>query len=67
MEQRVSSVAEVLTAIALVIVIEGLLPAISPSTYRRAAMQLGSMPDRVIRYTGLGLMVVGALLLHLVH
>ncbi len=59
--------AEVLTAIALVIVIEGLLPAISPATYRRAAMQLGAMPDRVIRYTGLGLMIVGAIVLHLIH
>ncbi len=58
---------EVLTAIALVIVIEGILPALSPQNYRRAAMQLASMPDRVIRYTGLGLMVVGALILQLVH
>ncbi len=58
---------EVLTAVALVIVIEGVLPAISPSTYRRAAMQLGMMSDRSIRYTGLGFMVVGALLLHLVR
>jgi len=59
--------AEVLTAIALVVVIEGLLPAISPSTYRRAAMQLSAMSDRSIRYTGLSLMIVGAFVLHLVH
>ncbi len=59
--------AEVLTAVALVIVIEGVLPAISPSTYRRAAMQLGMMSDRTIRYTGLSFMVIGAVLLHLVH
>lgn len=58
---------EVLTAIALVIVIEGVLPAISPSTYRRASMQLGMLPDKAIRYIGLGLMVFGALMLHLVH
>lgn len=59
--------AEVLTAVALVIVIEGVLPAVSPSTYRKAAMQLGMLSDKTIRYTGLGLMVFGALMLHLVH
>lgn len=58
---------EVLTAIALVVVIEGLLPAISPSTYRRAAIQLSALSDRAIRYTGLTLMIVGALVLHLVR
>jgi len=58
---------EVLTAIALVVVIEGLLPAISPSNYRRAAIQLSAMPDSTIRYTGLALMVVGAIILHFVH
>lgn len=58
---------EVLTAIALVIVIEGIFPAINPAAYRRAVMQLGSMPDRAIRYTGLGLMIAGAVILQLVH
>lgn len=58
---------EVLTAIALVIVIEGLFPAISPSAYRRAVMQLGSMPDRVIRFTGLGFMIAGVVILQLVN
>jgi uncharacterized protein YjeT (DUF2065 family) len=59
-------VGEILTAVALVIVIEGLLPAISPTAYRRAAAQLSMLPDKSIRYTGLGLMVFGALLLHFV-
>lgn len=58
---------EILTAIALVFVIEGLLPAISPSSYRKAASQLSGLSDKSVRYTGLGLMVVGAILLQLVH
>lgn len=58
---------EILTAIALVIVIEGLLPAISPAAYKRAVSQLADMPLRTIRVTGLVLMVVGALLLQIVH
>jgi len=60
-------VGEILTAVALVIVIEGLLPAISPAAYRKAAQQLSRLPDKSIRYTGVGLMVFGALLLHFVH
>lgn len=58
---------EILTAIALVIVIEGLLPAISPDAYKRAVSQLASMPSRTIRVTGLVLMVTGAVLLQIVH
>ncbi len=58
---------EILTAIALVIVIEGLLPAISPAAYKRAVSQLADMPLRTIRITGLVLMVVGALLLQFIH
>jgi len=58
---------EVLTAIALVVVLEGLLPAISPSAYRNAAKHLGMLSDRAIRFTCLGLMAFGALLLHLVR
>jgi uncharacterized protein YjeT (DUF2065 family) len=58
---------EILTAIALVIVIEGLLPAISPTAYRKAVAQLSMLPDKSIRYTGLALMLVGVILLHIVH
>ncbi len=58
---------EILTAIALVIVLEGLLPAISPKAYRRAVAQLAAATERSIRYTGLALMVAGALLLHFIH
>lgn len=58
---------EILTAIALVLVIEGLLPAISPSAYKKAVTELASMPPRGIRITGLVLMVVGTVLLQFVH
>jgi len=58
---------EVLTAIALVIVLEGVLPALSPSSYRRAAAQLGSLSDKAIRNFGLCLMLFGAALLYLVR
>ena len=48
-------------ALALVLVIEGLLHFISPRLYRQTAEQLASMPDRVIRGIGLGVIVLGLL------
>ena len=48
-------------ALALVLVIEGLLPFISPRLYRQSAEQLSSLPDRVIRMVGLGVIVLGLL------
>ena len=58
---------ELLAAIALVCVIEGLLPALSPRSYRRAVAQLASLPDGTIRNFGLGLMVLGVVLLYVVR
>lgn len=58
---------EILTAIALVLVIEGLLPAISPSAWKQAVLELAARPARDIRLFGLVLMVAGSILLHFVH
>ncbi|MGD9888472.1 MAG: DUF2065 domain-containing protein [Halothiobacillaceae bacterium] len=46
-------------ALALVLVIEGLLPFISPRIYRQSAEQLSSLPDRMIRMIGLAVIVIG--------
>lgn len=56
-----------LTAIALVVVLEGLLPAISPSVYRRTVMQFAAMPLRSIRIAGLAMMVAGAVMLQFIN
>jgi len=58
---------ELLTAVAIVFVLEGMLPAISPSAYRKASEQLGLMPDKAIRIVGLTFMVAGAVLIQLVN
>ncbi len=52
-------------ALGLVLVIEGILPAMSPATYRRAAAVLAQMPDGVLRRGGLLAMAAGALLVYL--
>lgn len=47
-------------ALALMLVLEGVLPALSPRNYRRAMLSMAQMDDRSIRTAGLTLMVVGA-------
>jgi uncharacterized protein YjeT (DUF2065 family) len=51
-------------ALALVMVIEGLLPAISPRLYRKAMLSVAQMDSRSIRITGLVSMIIGALFLY---
>ena len=58
---------ELLTALALVLVIEGLLPAISPAAYKRTVAQLAMLADGSIRNVGLGLMLFGVVMLYIVH
>ena len=54
-------------ALALVLVIEGLLPFISPRFYRQSAQQLSALPDRAIRMIGLVVIVVGLVSLSIVR
>lgn len=53
-------------ALALVLVIEGLLPALLPRTYRKVMFAVMQMDERSIRMTGLASMIAGALFLYLV-
>ena len=52
-------------ALALVLVIEGLLPAITPDGYRKAMLSMTQMDSRSIRITGLVSMIAGALFLYI--
>lgn len=54
-------------ALALMLVLEGLLPFLSPRAYRQAVAQLASLPDRSLRLLALGLILSGLLLLGLVR
>ncbi|HBA32645.1 MAG TPA: DUF2065 domain-containing protein [Gammaproteobacteria bacterium] len=55
---------EIFTAVALVLVIEGLIPFISPMGYRKAVSQLAQLPPRGIRITGFLSMLLGILILY---
>ena len=55
---------EILTAVALLLVLEGLLPFVSPGTYKRSMSQLLGLSDRQLRQVGLWSMVAGVVLLY---
>ena len=52
-----------LTAIALMLIIEGILPFVAPATWRETFARLVRMADGQIRFIGLSSMVVGLVLL----
>jgi uncharacterized protein len=54
-------------ALALVLVIEGVMPFLSPSGLRRTMRTVIEMDDRALRILGLLSMLSGTLLLYLVH
>ncbi len=58
---------EMLTAVALVLVIEGLLPFLSPDTFRSAMRAVLSRNDNTLRFVGLSSMILGVLLLTIVR
>ncbi|MEM7401040.1 MAG: DUF2065 domain-containing protein [Pseudomonadota bacterium] len=58
---------ELLVAIALVLVIEGVIPFLAPEKFRRALAQLVQMPDQVLRVIGLASMTVGIIVLYVLR
>lgn len=56
-----------LGALAVMLIIEGLLPFLSPGTWRSVFERATQMSDGQIRFIGLSSMVVGLLLLALWH
>jgi uncharacterized protein YjeT (DUF2065 family) len=58
---------DLLVALSLVMVIEGLLPVLSPRGMRRTWEQMSRLDDRTLRLVGLVSMVAGAVALHVLH
>jgi uncharacterized protein YjeT (DUF2065 family) len=58
---------DLLAAIALALVIEGLMPFLNPGGLRQALEQIASLSDQSLRRIGLISMVGGALLLYFVR
>jgi uncharacterized protein YjeT (DUF2065 family) len=58
---------EILTALALVLVIEGMVPFVGPRKYRQIVAQMAQLSDNHLRSVGLVIMVVGLILLFVVR
>lgn len=56
-----------LSAVALVLVLEGIMPCAAPTMWRRMMMSIVTQSDRAIRVMGFISLVAGALLMYLVH
>ena len=58
---------ELLTALALVFILEGLLPFASPRRYRHMVAQVVGMSDNAIRIVGLVLILIGLIVFTIVR
>ncbi len=58
---------DLFTALALVLVIEGIFPFINPEGIRRTMALVSQLSDQQLRMTGLVCMTVGLVALYLVH
>lgn len=56
---------ELLQALCLVLIIEGIVPFLYPNRWRQLAAILATMDDRKLRMMGFGSMVIGVGLLYL--
>lgn len=54
-------------AIALYLVLEGMLPFLNPEGMKRVMMVLAALPDRHLRRWGFASMAAGAILLYLIR
>jgi uncharacterized protein YjeT (DUF2065 family) len=58
---------DLLTAVALLLSIEGIIPFLNPPGLRRALLTFSQLSDGVLRFGGLTCMVLGCLLLYAVR
>ena len=58
---------EILTALALVLVIEGILPFVGRGRYRQMVAQIVRLSDNQLRTFGLAAMIAGIVLLFIVR
>lgn len=58
---------DLLSALALVMVIEGIVPFVSPHSLRRMLERVSRIDDRTLRLTGLASMICGVIVLYVVR
>ncbi|MEW4982781.1 MAG: DUF2065 domain-containing protein [Cycloclasticus sp.] len=58
---------ELFAAVALVLILEGIIPFMSPNSLRKTYQRLMEMDDQTVRVSGLVSMIAGVILLTLVR
>lgn len=58
---------DLLAALALVLVIEGIVPFLNPQSLRRMLVTVAQLDDRTLRITGLVSMICGLVMLYIVR
>jgi len=58
---------DLLAALALVLVIEGMVPFLNPQSLRRMVAMVSQLDDRTLRITGLVSMIIGVVVLTIVR
>ena len=58
---------ELLVAVALLLIIEGVIPFLNPPGLRRVLLTVSQLSDGVLRFAGLTSMLLGCLLLYAVR
>jgi len=58
---------EILTAVCLFLVLEGILPFLNPGGYKRAVSSMLELSDKQLRIAGLSSMIAGVVLLAIVR
>ena len=58
---------ELLTALALVLIIEGLLPFVAPAFWQKTMQDLSQLNPRTVRAGGIVSMLAGAILLNFIR
>ena len=61
------SLSDLLAALALFFIVEGMIPFLNPAGMKRALEKLLTLGDRELRIAGLGSMLVGVFILFLVR
>ncbi|WP_197492984.1 DUF2065 domain-containing protein [Woeseia oceani] len=58
---------DIFTAFALYLILEGMIPFISPGNFRKTVARIAAMGDNNLRMSGLVAMAAGLLLLYIVR
>jgi len=58
---------DLLAAIGLMLVLEGILPFLNPQRLKETLQQMSQLEERLLRLLGLGSMLIGLLLLYIVR